>query len=100
MQNGFKNFLEAYKEKVLSILEDDLIDTPESGVWDKKTSEEKMKEVCKEKISWIKRGYCYDLDLESNHIQCSWLYEYTIFNLIHWYKTIDWNNEIVMFYAY
>ena len=96
MQNGFKKFLEAYKEKVLSVLENELKEDLE----EKQTSVEKMRETYEDKIRWIKAGYCYDLDLESNNIQGSWLYEYTIFDLIHWYKTIDWEKEIVMFYAY
>lgn len=100
MQNGFKKFLEAYKDKVLSVLENMIVDSPEDAMWDEKTAKEKMEEDYKDKIHWIKNNYCYDLDLESNNIQGSWLYEYVIFDLIHWYKTIDWENELVMFYAY
>ncbi len=77
-----------------------IIDSPEDAIWDAKTTVEKMKEDYRDKIYWIKHGHCYDLDLEKHSVQKSWLYEYTIFELIHWYKTIDWEKEIVMFYAY
>lgn len=97
---GFKKFLESLKDKVLECLEDDLKDTKEDDIHDEKSSIEKMQENYKEKIRSIKIGFCYNLDLNKQTIQNSYLYEYVIFDLIHFYKIINWDKQYVMFYAY
>lgn len=41
-----------------------------------------------------------DLYIESNKIVRSWLYEYEIFELVHQLKTMDWENNTLLFYGW
>lgn len=41
-----------------------------------------------------------DLDMKSNKIIRSWLYEYEIFELVHQLKTMDWENNTLLFYGW
>lgn len=40
-----------------------------------------------------------NLDLNSSDITDSYFYEYQIFNLVHIYKTMDWEKDTILFYG-
>jgi hypothetical protein len=46
--------------------------------------------------SYMLEGYT----LEGNEVTRSWLREYSIFNFVHIYKSIDWNKEFLLYSAY
>jgi len=71
---------------------------------DKLSIEEKCKQDCDERLFWIRQGIVdLDEDYEENHgcnkwrVSSSWLYEHSIFNLVHILKTFDWANKSLIF---
>lgn len=42
----------------------------------------------------------YNLKMDSDVIVQSWLYEYSIFELVRLYKAFDWENEVLLFYGW
>ena len=42
----------------------------------------------------------YDLNEESQQIVRAWLYEYEVFELVHQLKTMDWENNTLVFYGW
>jgi len=50
---------------------------------------------------WTTNLLAVNLDESQPHEVCrSWLYEYSIFNLVHVLKTFDWENDNLLFYGY
>lgn len=59
--------------------------------------------LLEEKIQKWEYYELYITDLNENRkysVTKSWLYEYEVFNLIHILKTIDWENETILFYGW
>lgn len=56
-------------------------------------------ELCKSHISDYERWWqrCFVIDLEKDAICQSWLYEHQIFELVHLYKTIDFDEYDLVF---
>lgn len=61
----------------------------------------------KERLEWhvreLENEYMDILDTDIKdkyHITSSWVYEYTMFELIHLYKTIDWNKYYLIWLGY
>ena len=101
--------IEIYKKKVIESYEDCFVENthlcdpffriPIEEV--PKSIQEKCIEHVQEKLLEWKRGYTIDTDLDDkNHITSSWYYEYSIFNLIHLYKTIDFDKYDLLFYGW
>jgi hypothetical protein len=44
--------------------------------------------------------YPYNIDDDREHIVNSWLYEYSVFELVRLYKTFDWDNNYLLFYGW
>lgn len=98
--DGFLNIMELYKEKVLSYFNDLLKDGYKESWRKYKTSNEKLKSHMEEKIRMIQNCDEYDFNLEREQITGSWTFEYSLFELIRLYKSIDWNNYYVIYLAY
>ena len=81
-----------YYKKTLKVLKgeplkyDHLYYTPKEDV------ESKIKE-------WSSKRFI-DTKLDSIELTHSWSREYAIFNLLHLYKTIDWDDNALLFYGY
>ena len=60
--------------------------------------------VCAEHVvdylRWWRGGRALDLDEESNSISNSWIYEHQIFELVRLFKSIDWENQTILFYGW
>lgn len=71
--------------------------------YDKRTREERIEEEIRDKViewesEWITP---YNIDNDEKYgLVNSWLYEYTIFDLVRMYKDTDWENECLIFYGY
>ena len=77
-----------YWEKMLGLIEDK---------WDNNTPEVKCKQYVKEKLGWKD----FLINLKSPYkVQSCWFYEYELFDLIHCYKTIDWNKYLLIIYGW
>lgn len=98
--DGFLKIMETYKEKVVSYLSNLLVDGYKESWRENKSSNEKMKEHLEEKIRFIKNSNEYDFNLKNEQITGSWTFEYSLFELIRLYKTIDWDNYYVVYLAY
>lgn len=48
---------------------------------------------------WMENRRPYNLEKEGI-ITHSWMYEYAQFQLVHIYKTFDWDNNVVIYYGY
>lgn len=94
-------FSVASQELLLTIIEEYRKTILENYKNDLEKSEEEIKVDIKRKITeWNGYGseiYPYSLNIENKGIVRSWLYEYAIFELVHIYKTIDWENEILIY---
>ena len=98
--------IEWQRQKILTHFKTLLLDDEQyrkKERFDKRTKLERLEEEIRDKVSewecdWIKP---YNLDNEKNHcIVNSWLYEYTIFDLVRIYRDTDWDNETLIFYGY
>lgn len=51
---------------------------------------------------WFQDSRPYDLEREAkeNCITTSWKYEYSIFQLIHIYRTFDWKRNVMIYYGF
>lgn len=49
------------------------------------------------KIRWLESEFLFDLGQSSYDVTGVWLYEYSMFNLVNFYKKIDWNKSRVLF---
>lgn len=52
------------------------------------------------KISCWSEKHFFNTDPDSKKLTNTWLYEYEIFNLMHQYKTIDWDKKALLFYGW
>ena len=61
---------------------------------------DKMKNFVNDRIFWI-QNYFEDIDETNKYkVSASYMYEHSIFNLIHLLKVIDWDNETILFYGW
>ena len=60
---------------------------------------DKLTEEVRDKIFWNNKGIV-DLDEKKPCVTSTWLYEYSIFNLVFLLKTIDWEKETLLFYGW
>ena len=67
--------------------------------YDERTVEEKCRCYVREKLGWWK--YSTNTKKESKFmIQDTWSYEYEMFNLLHNYKMIDWNEYLLVVWGW
>jgi hypothetical protein len=87
--------IEYQRKKVIDSFKSLLVDD------EKKTKAEKMEEAIQSKISeWGAYTRPYNLDVNIFKLVNSYSYEYTIFDLVRLYKSIDWENACLIFYGY
>lgn len=108
-KQGLLTAIQIYKEKVIKVYKDMLVDGAEYrlplGITVKKEDVkpiEKIREHIEDKLSWIERfDRLVDTDETKPYILTnSWQYEHTIFNLVHLLKTIDWGKDTILFYGW
>jgi hypothetical protein len=97
-----------YQEKVLKYYKGLLVDGEERKIpfgltltIDDVKSIDKVLEHLRDKISSISYRGLADID-ESNkwQVTSSWEYEHSIFNLVHILKSIDWEQDTLLFYGW
>lgn len=89
-KEGLLKAIEIYQDKVIKYLEDCM-----RGSYDKK---DKIEEDIVDRWKYWKSENVLNLNEENKElITNSWLYEYSIFNLVHLLKTIDWEKETILF---
>lgn len=98
--------IEWQRKKILNYFQDLLLSDEEhkkNHPFDKRTRQERIEEEIRDKViewesTWITP---YNIENEENNrIVNSWLYEYTIFDLVRIYRDTDWNTECLIFYGY
>lgn len=104
-KEAVESAIEWQHKKILSHFNTLLLDKEErQGLdhYDDRTKEQRMEEAIRSKIHewdnpWTKP---YKLKENSNCMVRSWLYEYTIFELVRLYNTTNWNTECLIFYGW
>ena len=98
--------IEIYQEKILNYYKGLLIDGDEAigpfGIVIPQPQIkciDKLTEEVRDKIFWNNAGIV-DLDEKKPCVTSTWLYEYSIFNLVFLLKTIDWEKETLLFYGW
>lgn len=95
-KDGLIAIINGYREIVLSIYKNDLesLNTLSNLAELQGNLERKVRE-------WdIQFDWCPItgmFDKESNDITRSWMFEYAIFNLLHIYRTFDWENDYLIY---
>lgn len=92
-KEDFLSVIDIYKKKIASYLES-LLSNDEYA-----TAEQKCQRDIKDRLDEWKNTFGYspvNTDLDKAYITKSWLYEYSIFELVRLYKTFDWENDALM----
>ncbi len=92
-QEDFFSVIDIYRKKIASYLESLLSDEKDMP------SEQKCKRDIEERFDLWENCmgyYTVDTDLKKSYITSSWLYEYSIFELVRLYKTFDWDNDALV----
>jgi hypothetical protein len=99
--------IDIYKAKIVKYYKDLLVDgeTRDFGYfYDIKPEDIKdmgaIVEHIRDMLWWWERMGVLDTDLESECISNSWMFEHQIFELVRLYKTIDWDNNCLLFYGW
>ena len=108
---GKEGLLEAitiYREKILNFYKDLLVDGVDLlyplGITiheEDVKSVDKVVEHIRDKIVSLSYRDIANTDEENKWaVTCSWEYEHSIFNLVHILKTIDWEQDTILFYGW
>ena len=62
-------------------------------------SEDEKTEYIRHRLNWLKFSYNTKLDKKMT-VSDSWDYESEIFNLLHIYKTVDWDKYLLVIYGW
>ena len=102
--------VEIYQGKVKkwleSLLNDDgkeFLKEKKSNIWDlekKHFDVDRLAKSAGDKLLEWTLNSPVDLSEDNQCVTSSWLYEYSIFNLVHILKTIDWETESLLFYGW
>lgn len=100
-KEGLLKSIEIYQNKIIKYLEDCITDTYDEFRDTTLKSEDKIKKDINDRLYDWKNNYVLSQDEnDKNRVTISWLYEYSVFNLVHLLKTIDWEKETLLFYGY
>lgn len=108
-KKGLLKAIEIYKEKIKKYYKDILIDGEERiiPIFGFTVKDEEIKSIDKVKKEiqckirmWEHSKGIVDIDENNKNVTQSWLYEYSIFNLVFILKTIDWEKETILFYGW
>lgn len=97
--------IEDYRKRIVSFYKSLLMDEDEYldkiNPCDDRTRYERMEQEIKSKLDGWNNKYVFPYSLDENKypIVISWLYEYTIFELVRIYKETDWDNEYIIHYG-
>ena len=102
-ESGLLCAIEWNRNKVADIYED-LMREKSSDRWNTQNQFDRMKAHIHDKCQeWRNTDFPnlkpYDLS-DSKSIVSSWLFEYQIFDLVRVYKSIDWENDCILFYGW
>lgn len=102
-ESGLLCAIEWNRNKVADIYED-LMREESVDIWNKQNQLDRMKAHIHDKVyEWRNEFFPmlkpYDLS-DRDCIVSSWLYEYQIFELVRVYKSIDWQNDCIIFYGW
>lgn len=89
-KEGLKGIIQWYHNKIIevfSVSDEELL-----------TGAKKKLEVWNNKFDLL--PYWLDEERTDGAIVRSWLYEYAIFNLVHIYRTFDWENDYLIYSAW
>ena len=97
-KKGLLKAIEIYQYKIIKYLEDCMLDTYDEFSKKPVSSKNKIEEDIVNRWKYWKGKDVLNLNEENKElITNSWLYEYSIFNLVHLLKTIDWEKETILF---
>lgn len=97
-KEGLLKAIEIYQDKIIEYLEDCMLDTYDEFGKEPVTSKEKIEEDIVDRWKYWKSKDVLNLNEENKELVTnSWLYEYSIFNLVHLLKTTDWEKETILF---
>lgn len=106
-KEGLLEAIRIYHEKVLEFYKDLLVDGKKRELpfgitltQDDVKSLDKVLEHIADKIRDIYRGIVDTNDSNKWEVTSSWDYEYAIFNLVHILKSIDWEQDTLLFYGW
>lgn len=98
---GLLKSIEIYQNKIIKYFEDCMTDTYDEFRDTTCKSEDKIKNDINDRLYYWKNNYVLSQDEnDKNRVTKSWQYEYSVFNLVHLLKTIDWEKETLLFYGY
>lgn len=95
-KDDFIAIIESYRQNIVSYFQNLLELQKYPIIPSKSTIEEQWKYYIEDKLErWQGKWGSTPLNLEENtdRITNSWLYEYSIFELVRLYKTFDWEND-------
>lgn len=95
-KDDFIAIIESYRQNIVSYFQNLLEPQKYPIIPSKSTIEEQWKYYIEDKLErWQGKWGSTPLNLEENtdRITNSWLYEYSIFELVRLYKTFDWEND-------
>lgn len=97
-KKGLLKAIEIYQGKIIRHLEDCMLVTYDEFGRRSETSKEKIEKDIVDRWKYWKNIDVLNLD-EGNKelVTYPWLYKYSIFNLVHLLKTIDWEKETILF---
>lgn len=107
-KEGLLEAISIYQEKVLKYYKDLLVDGGERrlplGITltvDDVKSIDKLVEHIRDKIESISYRGLANIDEDNKwQVTTSWEYEHSIFNLVHILKSIDWEQDTILFYGW
>ena len=98
-KEGMLEAIECYKDKTLSFYQK-LLKVYKGESLGEDSIIPSLEMELKEKVSIWSDKHFFNTNLGSKILTDFWLYEYEVFNLMHLYKTIDWDKKALLFYGY
>lgn len=102
--NFLLHVIDYYKNKVIAYYDDMLKGTHE---WDTKAEDITPKQahewyhhLRKQRREWGAYGYWPFTTEKGETVVTSWLYEYSIFELVRIHNSFDWENKLLVYYGY
>lgn len=96
-QNELEDVIKSYHDRTIKYLRDLLKEKDYENEFDERTREQRLVEYVQSKITW--REYSYDLKGKYK-VQGTWQYEYAIYDLVHIYKTVNWNDYVLLVWGW
>ncbi|EWH19976.1 hypothetical protein [Bacillus haynesii] len=93
-KEGLEEAIEIYKNKVISIYRNLLIDD------ENETSSAKQEQYIKSNLAEWEKGWALNTNINDPGLSSSWKYEYSIFELTRLLKTMDFEKETILFYGW